>query len=296
MTTYRRVAVVGLGNMGSAMARKLANAEFEVVVWNRTRSLADEVATGEGVSAVGSLSEVSAGADVIVTSLADDAAVRSVYLGKDGIVASIRPGSVAVDTSTVDPETALHVAAAFAATGASFLDAPVSGSVMLVEAGTLTSMVGGDADALTKARPVLDALSKTVYHMGPNGTGATIKLAVNALIHATNTAISEALVLAEAAGVDRALAYEVFGAGAGGSPFLHYKQAAFLDPENAPVAFSLDLVAKDLRLILALADRVGVSMPQGQTNLDVTKTAIESGYGDRDMSSIAEYLRRSLSP
>jgi 3-hydroxyisobutyrate dehydrogenase/2-hydroxy-3-oxopropionate reductase len=118
-----------------------------------------------------------------------------------------------------------------------------------------------------------------------------MKLAVNALVHATNTALSEALVLAEKAGVDRALAYEVFGAGAGGSPFLHYKKDAYLHPAEAPVAFSLELVAKDLQLILSLAERVGAEMPQGIANLTVTKAAIDDGYGGRDMSALAEYLR-----
>ncbi len=293
MATELSVAVVGLGTMGSTMARTLASAGFAPVLWNRTPSAASALAAELGLGAAASPREAAAGADVVVTSLADDAAVRAVYLDpEDGVVAGVRPGAVAVDTSTVDPQTTEEVARAFSITGASFLDAPVSGSVTLVEAGALTTMVGGDAEALEQARPVLDALSKTIYHMGANGTGSTIKLAVNALIHATNTAIAEALVLAEAAGVERGLAYEVFGAGAGGSPFLHYKQAAFLDPDAAPVAFSLDLVAKDLRLILALADRVRVPMQQGLTNLAVTESAIAAGLGNRDMSAIAAHLRR----
>ena len=118
-------------------------------------------------------------------------------------------------------------------------------------------------------------------------------MAVNALVHAINTALSEALVLAEKAGVDRALVYEVLIAGAGGAPFVHYKEDAFLHPESAPVAFSLDLVTKDLGLIPDLAGRVGAPMSQASANLAVAAAAIEAGLGDRDMSVISDYLRSS---
>ncbi len=289
MSADLRVAVAGLGTMGTAMVGTLVKAGYAPVLWNRTAKAAEAI--GGGLVVAPSAAAAAESVDVIISSLADDDAVRRVYLGEDGVVAGAQPGLVAVDTSTVDPLTAREVAEAFAGSGAFYLDAPVSGSVPLVLAAGLTVMVGGEATALERARPVLDALAKAVYHMGDNGAGATIKLAVNALVHATNTAIAEALVLAEASGVDRELAYEVFANGAGASPFLLYKQDAFLRPEDAPVAFSLDLVAKDLRLIVGLADRSGVPMQQALTNLTLAEAAIESGLGTRDMSIIAEHLR-----
>jgi 3-hydroxyisobutyrate dehydrogenase/2-hydroxy-3-oxopropionate reductase len=152
-------------------------------------------------------------------------------------------------------------------------------------------MVGGDPDALQQARPVLDALASRVVHTGERGSGAATKLAVNALVHGLNVALSEALVLAEKAGVERRTAYEVFAGGAGGAPFVQYKRAAYEDPEAASVAFSIDLVAKDLELITGLGARVGAPMAQALVGLDIVRQAIAAGLGDRDLSAIAVFLR-----
>ena len=168
-----------------------------------------------------------------------------------------RPGNVLADSSTVPPSTIRGLEADARATGAGILDTPVSGSVGLAESGSLTIMVGGEAADLEVARPVLDALAKTVIHMGPLGSGAAMKLAVNALIFGLNQAVAEGLVLAEAAGIERALAYDVLTASAAGAPFVGYKRAAFLEPDATPVAFSLDLAAKDLRLIARPRPRGG---------------------------------------
>ena len=286
-----QVAVVGLGRMGSAMAATLSRAGFEVVVWNRSGDTAVLVAGSIGGAIAKTPREAAASAPIVLTSLADDQAVRDVYLGDDGITAGIQPGSVAVEMSTVDPSVLHEIGALVDAVGADLLDAPVSGSVQLVEQGNLTIMAGGTAEAVSKAQPVLDALAARVFHVGNRGAGATIKLAVNALVHGLNGALAEALVLAEAAGVDRSSAYEVFAAGAGGAPFVQYKRAAYEDPDAAPVAFSLDLVAKDLDLITALGARSGVEMPVSHANLKLARQAIAAGLGDRDMSALAVYLR-----
>ena len=176
--------------------------------------------------------------------------------------------------STIAPATARRVGEAVAATGAAFLDAPVSGSVPTVEKGELTIMVGGDAAALERARPVLDALAAKVFHVGALGAGATVKLAVNALVHAIDVGLSEALVLAEKAGVDRSAAYDVFAAGAAAAPFVLYKRPAFEDPDHAPLTFTLDLMAKDLDLILALAREVDAPMGQAERNREVVERAL----------------------
>jgi 3-hydroxyisobutyrate dehydrogenase-like beta-hydroxyacid dehydrogenase len=195
--------------------------------------------------------------------------------------------------STVAPETSRRVGDAVAATGASFLDAPVSGSVPTVEKGELTIIVGGEATALERARPVLEALAAKIFHVGALGAGATVKLAVNALVHAIDVGLSEALVLAEKAGVDRTAAYDVFAGGAAAAPFVLYKRPAFEDPANAPLTFTLDLMAKDLDLILALAKAVGAPMDQAERNREVVERALASGFAGRDLSAVAEYLRRS---
>lgn len=273
------------------MAATISRAGFDTVLWNRDASKAERVAQALGVPVAASAAEAASRAEVVLTSLADDAAVEAVYLDPGGIVEGIGPAAVAIEASTVDPRTVEAVGSAVDRTGAGFLDCPVSGSVSMVEAGALTIMAGGDADLVDRVRPVLEALASRVVHVGGRGAGAATKLAVNGLVHGLNVALSEAVVLAERAGVDRATAYEVFASGAGGAPFVHYKRAAYEHPEGAPVAFSLDLVAKDLELITGLGERVGAPMRQAATSLDIVHDAIAAGFGERDLSAIAVFLR-----
>lgn len=228
----------------------------------------------------------------MLVSLADDAAVRAAYGGPDGLVAGLAAGQVVADTSTVDPETLRGLEAAVVAAGAALLDTPVSGSVSTVEAGALLVMAGGDAAALERARPALEAIASRIVHLGPLGAGATMKLVVNAMVHALNGALAEALVLAEKAGLDRACAYDVIAASAVGAPFVAYKRDAYLSPEGTPVAFALNLVAKDLALADALAARVAAPMPQLATNREVVQRAVAAGLGDADLSALATLLRQ----
>lgn len=285
------VAVLGMGRMGAAMAGTLARTGFDLVLYNRTRRTAEEVAIEAGATVVSHPREAVASSEIVITSLADDTAVRDVYGGDDGVAAAVQADQVVLEMSTIDPQVVHEIGALVEAAGGELLDAPVSGSVQLVEQGALTVMVGGSQGALERATPVLDALAAKVFHVGPRGAGATTKLAVNALVHGINGSLAEALVLAERAGVDRSAAYEVFAAGAGGAPFVHYKRAAYEDPDDAPVAFSLDLVAKDLELITGLGERVGVDMPVAEAGLSLARRAIDAGLGARDMSALAVCLR-----
>ncbi|MBA2953199.1 NAD-binding protein [Nocardioides sp. MAH-18] len=282
-----RVAVVGTGRMGAAMAARVAGAGHDLTVWNRTPAKAE----GLGGPVAGTAREAVADADVVVVSLADDAAVRAAYGGPDGLVAGLGPEQVVVDTSTVAPETVRALAGDVAATGAALLDTPVSGSVPSVESGTILVMAGGDADALERARPALESFAERIILLGPVGAGATMKLAVNAMVFGLNQTLAESLVLAERAGVDREQAYEVIASSAVAAPFVHYKRAAFADPGSAPVAFALDLVAKDLDLAAALAAEVGAEVPQLATNRGVVGDAIAAGRGGEDLSALAEHLR-----
>jgi 3-hydroxyisobutyrate dehydrogenase-like beta-hydroxyacid dehydrogenase len=286
-----KVAVVGLGRMGSAMARRFHDAGYELLLWNRDRTKAEAVAADTGGIVADSASMAAAEAGTLVSSLADDAALKDVYLGEDGIVDGVKSGSVVVDTSTVDPETSIEVGDAVDARGARFVDCPVSGSVSTVEAGTLTMMAGGGQDVIDEVQPLLSAIAKDVIRVGGRGAGAACKLAVNGLVHGLNVALSEALVLAEKSGVDREKAYEVFAGGAGGAPFVHYKREAYEHPEEATVAFTLDLVAKDLELITGLGEKVGAPMKQAITGLEIVREAVASGMGDHDLSAVAVYLR-----
>jgi 3-hydroxyisobutyrate dehydrogenase-like beta-hydroxyacid dehydrogenase len=279
--------------MAGAMVGTLRRSGFDVVVWNRTAARAEAVAAPHGAATASTAASAAGNADVVLSSLADDEAVLATYLGEDGAASGCTTRQVVLEMSTIAPDTARQVGEAVVVCGAAFLDAPVSGSVPTVEKGELTIMVGGDAAALDRARPVLDALAAKVFHVGVLGAGATVKLAVNALVHAIDVGLSEALVLAEKAGVDRSAAYDVFAAGAAAAPFVLYKRPAFEDPDNAPLTFTLDLMAKDLDLILALAREVGAPMGQGERNRELVERALAGGFSGRDMSSIAEYFRRS---
>jgi 3-hydroxyisobutyrate dehydrogenase/2-hydroxy-3-oxopropionate reductase len=285
MTT---VAVLGTGRMGGAMVGTLSRAGFDVVAWNRSSGKVERVAASAGANVADTPTDAIRDAEVVVSSLADDAAVESVF---GQTTEALHESQVILEMSTISPVTTRRVGERVLARGAGYLDAPVSGSVSLVEAGNLTIMVGGDGATLDRGRPVLEALAGKILHVGTLGAGATMKLAVNALVHGLNVALSESLVLAERAGVDRSEAYEVFASGAAAAPFVLYKRAAYQRPDDTPVAFSLELVAKDLELILRLADDVGLTMKQATINRETIDEAIRAGLGEHDLSALAVHLR-----
>ncbi len=288
-----RIAVVGTGRMGSAMARAMARGGVELVVHNRTKAPAQALADELGAQVAGTPREAAAQADIAITMLADGPAVLETWGGPDGLAAGAHAGGVLVDMSTVPPQTLPSLAAQVRQRGSGIVDAPVSGSTHLAQAGELTIMAGGSAEDIDLARPALDLVATSVTHVGPLGSGAALKLAVNALIFAINNSVSEALVMAERAGIERATAYEFFATSAAGAPFIGYKRGAFLEPDDTPVAFSLDLAAKDLRLILELADRLGVRMDQARTNDALLTEAAAALGGDRDLSAMAVHLRQA---
>lgn len=286
-----RIAFLGTGRMGAAMVATLCREGHEVVVWNRTSSKAQAVADTTGAEVAATAAEATRGASFVLSSLADDAVVEKVFVGPEGVTEGLGTGAIVMEMSTVAPRTVLGLRGPVEERGATLLDAPVSGSVSLAEAGTLTIMVGGEGGTVDLARPVLETLAAKLLHVGELGAGATMKLAVNAIVHGLDIALSEALVLAEKTGVDRATAYEVFANSAVAAPFVLYKQEAFVHPEDTPVAFSLDLVEKDLDLILDLAASAGARMDQGETNRGVVRRALEAGLGGRDLSAISVLLR-----
>jgi 3-hydroxyisobutyrate dehydrogenase/2-hydroxy-3-oxopropionate reductase len=277
--------------MGSAMARALTGAGIQLVLCNRTRDRAAALADELGARVADTPAEAASLADVCLTMLADDAAVEAVYRGPDGLIEGARPGTVLVDMSTATPDTIRALEGPARAAGLGLLDSPVSGSVAGAESGQLTLMVGGEAADLARARPALEPLAKAIIHIGPLGSGAAMKLAVNTVVFGLNEAVAEGLVLAESAGIDRDLAYDVIAESAVGAPFVVYKRAAFVDPDRTPVAFALNLAAKDLGLIAALAASVGVPMPQSTTNLDVIRAAEAELGSEADFTAVATHLR-----
>ncbi|QBI20901.1 NAD(P)-dependent oxidoreductase [Egibacter rhizosphaerae] len=288
------IALIGTGRMGAAMAGTLARSGTDVVLFNRTRATAEAVAEQTGAAVARTAAEAAASAPVVLTSLSDDNAVRAAFRGPEGVLAGATRGALVLETSTIDPQTVLELGPEADAAGVRLLDAPVSGSVPVVERGELVFMIGGEADAVDRARDAIAPLARKVVHVGDRGAGATMKLAVNGIVHALNMALSEALVLAERAGVDRGAAYEVIASSAVAAPFVEYKRQAFEHPEEASVAFSLDLVDKDLDLILQLAERVDLTMQQAAANRGMAERAVTAGLGSQDMSAVAGLLRGEL--
>jgi 3-hydroxyisobutyrate dehydrogenase-like beta-hydroxyacid dehydrogenase len=286
-----KVAFVGIGKMGLPMAGNVVRAGHDVTVFNRTRERCDPL-RDDGATVAASAAEAVRGAEILVTMLADPTAVESQILADEALLADAPDGLVWLEMSTIGPAAARCFSARAAEAGVEMLDAPVSGSVTVAEAAGLVAMVGGDAGALERARPVLETMTKAHFYLGGAGTGAAMKLAVNVMIASATVAISEALVLAEAAGIERADAYDVIAAGPLASPFLEYKKAAFLDPGGTPAAFALDLMRKDLKLALEQADAAGLPLLGAGAAAEAFTVAAGLEGGDQDLVRVADALRR----
>jgi 3-hydroxyisobutyrate dehydrogenase-like beta-hydroxyacid dehydrogenase len=228
---------------------------------------------------------------VIITMVADGPAAEAVYDGSDGVLAGLQHGALVLEMSTIGPELARLLGERVAERGAQLLDAPVSGSIPAARAAQLVVMVGGDAAAFDRARPVLAALSREQYHMGPSGAGAAMKVAVNALIGVTNLALSEVLVAAERSGIARGQALDVLADSAIGSPYITYKREAFLDPDAVEVFFTVRLLKKDLRLAVDLGRSTDVPMLSVALADEALTLVAASGYGEDDVVRMADVLR-----
>lgn len=285
------IAFLGLGNMGVPMAASLVAAGHDVTVWNRTAAVAHAFVEQHGGRAAQSAADAVDGAAFVISMLADDSALIDTYLGEGGVLEALSPDALAIDMSTISPATVRVLHDRLAERGHALVDAPVSGSVAAATAASLTIMAAGEPSAVERARPVLSDLGSPVVAIGPSGAGSSMKLAVNAVLHSLNGAVSEALVLAEKAGIARADAYGVFLESAIAAPFVTYRQRSFEDPDGSPVGFALGLAAKDLRLAIELAEECGASLPQTSANLAIMDDAMAAGFVDRDETALAEYLR-----
>lgn len=285
-----RVGFVGLGRMGTPMAHSLLRAGFPLTVTNRSLPRADPLREA-GATVAGSPAEVAAAADVVVTMLADGPAVRDVLQGPQGLLRGAREGLVVLEMSTIGPSAARALADACRERGVTLLDAPVSGSVAAAESATLTTIVGGDHACFERVRPVLAAMTSAQLWLGPSGAGAAMKLALNGMIAATTQMLSEALVLAERSGVERERAYEAIAASAVASRFVGYKRAAFLTPDDEPVAFTLELMQKDVELVLAHARACRVPVPAVAAADQMLTVARTVEGDDADLARVAGAIR-----
>lgn len=285
------VAVLGLGRMGSAMAERLVREGHRVRVWNRTPGAAHSLVRAVGsdrASIADQPAEAVAGAEVVLSMLAHGEASIAVLTHPD-LLAALDDDTVVVDLATNGVEAADRINRAFLDAGRRYVDAPVSGSVAAVAAGTLLIMASGDPADVDRARDVLSSLARKVLLIGPPGAGQAMKLAVNLVVHGINGLVSEALVLAERSGIDRETAYDVFEESVVAAPYVHYKRAAFLD-EATPVAMSLELSEKDLRLIVEQAVRHALQLPTASAILHEVADAVAAGFGQRDMADLSRFL------
>ncbi len=254
-----RVGFVGLGIMGAPMAANLLRAGFIVTVWNRSPSRTQPLIEAGAVGA-DSPADVAAASEVTISCVTNSGDVEEVALGPGGIIEGAAPGSVYIDCSTISPETARKVASALEAKGVAMLDAPVSGGDVGAQAGTLAIMAGGDAATFERCLPVLQAMGKTIVHVGPNGAGQVVKLCNQVAGGLNLLAAAEAVGLARRAGVDPEKMLEVVSAGAAGSWMLSNLAPRAVRGDYAP-GFMVDLMQKDLRLVLDAAHETHTPLP-----------------------------------
>jgi 3-hydroxyisobutyrate dehydrogenase-like beta-hydroxyacid dehydrogenase len=283
-----KVAFLGLGTMGSAMADKIARAGFDLVVWNRTRERCRPLEDlGAGVAA--SPREAVAGADAVLYDFGPVAAIDEVVLADGGVVSALRGGEVAVDLSTTHPAVSRRQEEAFRARGVDFLDAPVFGSRPEADAGVLRIIVGGDASALERVRPVLETFSASIHHMGGAGAGAAMSLVGSLIVCLQLEALSEALVLASRAGLDARQALEVIQLSDFQSPLFGGMGAGILERDFGAV-FALKHLQKDADLIAELAEELGVPVPGAALVREMIKVAVNRGAGDENASALIKAL------
>ena len=287
----RTVTILGLGTMGSGMASKLLDAGFSLSVYNRTAAKAQPL-VDRGARLVSTPAEAASGADILISMLADDAASRDVWTGKEGALAAVAAGAILIESSTVSPAWIAELAALAASRGTELLDAPVTGSRMQAESGQLNFLVGGSDQALQSATPALKAMSKQIVHLGPVGSGAKMKLINNFLCAVQVASLAEGLAWIERSGLDRSEALAVLKTGAPGSPLLAAISERMVN-QNYEVNFLLKLMTKDLAYAEAEAALCRVDLKTAEAARTLFQNAVANGFGDADMASVIEPLRRN---
>lgn len=286
-----KITVLGLGIMGSGMARQLLAAGFDVAVWNRSREKVEALGDA-GARVAATPADAAIDADIVVAMLADDSVSRAIWTGEDGAMPAMKPGAVAVESSTLTGDWVFELAREAAAQGVHFIEAPVTGSRDQAAQGQLRFLVGGEADALAAARPALEAMGGAIVHLGPVGSAATVKLANNFLCGVQAASLAEAIALFEKHGLDVEQAMSILFDGAPASPMVKGVGRRMLDRDYAP-HFLVPLMAKDLGYAAqALAD-VGIQSAIAQAARQRFIDADAAGEGHRDIAAIVESLRKA---
>lgn len=285
-----KVGLIGLGLMGHPMAMNILKAGFPLTVWNRTASRANELVAA-GAKLAASPRELAADCDFVISIVSDPPALEEVLWGDNGAMQSLRRESIYMDSSTISPELARKIAAACAERGVRFLDAPVTGGDWGAKKGELIFMVGGDADVLADAEPVLRVLGKKSFHLGPNGAGQTIKLAMNLILALQVDALAEGLALVTGAGLEGEKLVEVLQSSMARSGVLDVKAPNLLKGEYEP-SFPLRLMHKDMRLALELANQVKVELPATAAAYKTYSKVKDEAKEDLDYSAVMKFWKK----
>jgi 2-hydroxy-3-oxopropionate reductase len=285
-----KVGYIGLGLMGKSIARNILKSGFPVVVHNRSRAAVDELVS-EGAIAANSPKEVASQVDIIFTNLPDSPDVEKVVFGENGIIKGARAGLIVIDNSTIKPASARKIAEKLKEKGVFSLDAPVSGGDIGAKNGTLTIMVGGDADALEKAMPVLQAMGKTITHVGDAGAGQVAKAANQIMVAAQMVAMGELLVFSKKAGVDPRKVVDAIKAGAAQCWALDIKTPRLFDGNRSP-GFKSYMQLKDMNIVLETAKEYDVPISGTIENTKLFQQMIDMGMGELDNSAVVGVIEK----
>jgi 2-hydroxy-3-oxopropionate reductase len=284
------VGFIGLGVMGKPMAGHLVDAGHEVVVFNRSRAKVEELETHGAVGALGP-AQVGEKSDVVITMLPDSPDVEHVLFGTEGVVSTLRPGSLVIDCSTISPTAAVELAARLAEKGIAFVDAPVSGGEAGAIAGALAVMMGGEEEAVRRAIDVLDAVAATLVHVGPVGAGQLVKAANQMLVAGNIALVGEAVTLLQRSDVNVDAALTVLGGGLAASKVLETKAPKMLTRDFEP-GFRVDLHHKDLKIALAAAEQAQIAVPLTGVITQLVQALRSAGDGGLDHSALIKALER----
>jgi 3-hydroxyisobutyrate dehydrogenase len=287
----RRVAYIGLGMMGAGMASRLAESGYDVIVYNRTRSKAEEVAK-LGARVADSPADAATDVDVLCLSLANQDVVSTMLFGEDGAFKSLKPGAFLVDMSTVTPDFARQLAERAREAGYRPLDASVLGNPFHARQGELRVMAGGEESDFSDVEELLGAMGKEVTYLGPNGMGATMKLVLNMLMGSQMQALAEAVVFGERAGLKREQVLETIGKSGYSSPMMTFRTAIMGQRNFDFAAFKLGLMRKDMTLVIGEAQKLGVPLPIAETAHAMLTAAQQQGLSDLDVAAILAFQER----
>jgi 3-hydroxyisobutyrate dehydrogenase len=285
----RRVAFLGLGTMGAAMAANLARAGFPVTAWNRTPGRAPDLAD-LGVETAANPAAAAADAEIVVICVSNTPDVEAILFGQDGVVGGARAGTLIIDCSTIAPSGSWDFAARLKEHGLSLVDAPVSGGSEGARNATLTIFVGGEEADFERARPVLEALGRTITHVGPIGAGQAVKAVNQVILAGTYLGVAEGIVLAIKAGLDVEQVVEALGGGAAQSWVLANRSGRMID-NDYPLGFKVALHRKDLGIALELANQLGAVLPVSALAAQLETGLIAGGHAEEDMSALARAIR-----